>query len=192
MFHDLVAGARSYRRFDESKKMTAKELEDLVELGRLTPSGGNKQYIKYAVSADEKTNEKIYGNLAWAGYLSDWDGPEKGERPTGYILILRDLELQKNLTVDEGIAAQTIFLGARDMGYGGCMLMNIKRAELMEIFGLDPERFAISMVIALGVPAEDVRIVPVKEGDIKYYRDKNQVHYVPKRSLEEVLVKVYG
>ena len=175
-FHDLVAGARSYRRFDQSKKMTMQELEELAELGRITPCGGNRQYIRFALCADEKMNAEIYKNLAWAGYLSDWDGPVEGERPTGYILILRDLSLQKNQTVDEGIVAQTIFLGARDMGYGGCMLMNIKK-------------YAISMVIALGVPVEEVKMVEVKDDDIKYYRDENQVHYVPKRSLKDVIVK---
>ena len=188
-FHDLVVGARSYRRFDHSKKMTMAELVAVAELGRITPCGGNNQYIRFALSADEKTNAEIYQNLAWAGYLSDWDGPVESERPTGYILILRDLSIQKNLTVDEGIVAQTIFLGAREMGYGGCMLMNIKRTELMKIFGLDPEKYAISMVIALGVPVETVKMVDVKDGDIKYYRDENQVHYVPKRSLKDVIVK---
>ena len=67
--------------------------------------------------------------------------------------------------------------------------MNIKRTELMEIFGLDPEKYAISMVIALGVPVEEVKMVEVKDDDIKYYRDENQVHYVPKRSLKDVIVK---
>lgn len=160
-----------------------------MELGRLTPCGGNKQYIKFAVSCDEEANGRIFENVAWAGYLPEWDGPGPGERPTGYILILRDLELQSSLTVDEGIAAQTVFLGARELGYGGCMLMNIRRTQLLQIFGLDPERYAVSMVIALGVPAETVKLVPVQNGDIRYYRDENQVHYVPKRSLEEVLVK---
>ncbi len=188
-FHDLVAGARSYRRFDQSKKITMQELEELAELGRITPCGGNRQYIRFALSTDEKTNAKIYENLSWAGYLSDWDGPAEGERPTGYIFILRDLEMQKNITVDEGIAAQTIFLGAREMGYGGCILMNIKRPPLMEILGLDPEKYAITMVIALGVPVETVTLVDMKNGDIKYYRDENQVHYVPKRSLKDVIVK---
>ncbi len=188
-FHDLVASARSYRRFDQSKKMTMQELEELAELGRITPCGGNRQYIRFALSADEKMNAEIYENLSWAGYLSDWDGPAEGERPTGYIFILRDLEMQKNITVDEGIAAQTIFLGAREMGYGGCMLMNIKRPPLMEILGLDPEKYAITMVIALGVPVETVKLVDMKNGDIKYYRDENQVHYVPKRSLKDVIVK---
>lgn len=115
-FHDLVAGARSYRRFDQSKKMTMQELEELAELGRITPCGGNRQYIRFALCADEKMNAEIYKNLAWAGYLSDWDGPVEGERPTGYILILRDLSIQKNQTVDEGIVAQTIFLGSKRYG----------------------------------------------------------------------------
>lgn len=186
---ELVAGARSYRRFDQSKKMTKEELRELADLGRLTPSSANRQCIKFATCCDEKTNARIFENLGWAGYLTEWDGPVEGERPTGYILILRDLTIQKNMMVDEGIAGQTVFLGAREMGYGGCMLMNIKRGPLMEIFGLDPERYTISMVIALGVPVETVKMVPVKDDDIKYYRDENQVHYVPKRSLDEVVVK---
>ena len=135
-FHDLVAGARSYRRFDQSKKMTMQELEELAELGRITPCGGNRQYIRFALCADEKMNAEIYKNLAWAGYLSDWDGPVEGERPTGYILILRDLSLQKNQTVDEGIVAQTIFLGARDIVGGVNWVQTVKEdpnvAKLVE------------------------------------------------------------
>ena len=189
MMTELVAGARSYRRFDATKKMTAEELEALVNLGRMSPCGANRQAIRYAVSCDEKKNAEIYETIGWAAALPDWDGPEPGERPTGYILMLHDLSLAKGAGVDDGIAAQSIFLGARAMGYGGCMLMNIKRDRLMEIFGLDPEKYGISMLIALGVPVETVKMVPVKDGATKYYRDENQVHYVPKRSMEEVLVK---
>ena len=191
-FRELVAGARSYRRFDESKKMTMEELKSLVDLARMSPCGANKQYLKYAVSCDESVNAKIFPAIGWAAALPDWDGPAEGERPTGYILMLRDKELQKNLTVDEGIAAQSIFLGARAMGYGGCMLMNIKRGELLDIFGLDPERYEVSMLIALGVPAEKVVMVPVTGGKTTYYRDENQVHYVPKRSLEDILIVKCG
>lgn len=189
---EIVKKARSYRRFDGTRKMTEETLRELVDLGRLSPCGGNKQYIKYIISASPDMNAKIYDCLGWAGYLSDWDGPKESERPTGYIILLRDLAIQSAVSVDEGIAAQSIFLGAVAAGYGGCMLMNLKREALMQVLGIDSEKYAVSMVIALGVPVEEVEIVPMPEdGNYRYYRDENQIHYVPKRSLEDVIVKEY-
>lgn len=36
---------------------------------------------------------------------------------------------------------------------------------------------------------QEVRIVGKREdGSLKYYRDESQVHYVPKRDLDEILV----
>ena len=190
MLETLVREARSCRRFDEEKSISLNELESLVDLGRLSPNGGNRQYLRYAVCNNRKTNQEIYQCLGWAAYFSDWDGPKEGERPAAYIVLLRDRTLQENISVDEGIAAQSIFLGAREMGYGGCMLMNVKRERLLDILKLDPEKYAVSMVIALGAPKEEIQIVPVgKDGSIRYYRDENQIHYVPKRSLAEVLVR---
>lgn len=192
MVYDLVVKSRSYRRFYEDRPISMEQLESLIDLGRLSPSGGNNQYIKYAAVCDRKKNEEVFDCLAWAGYLKDWDGPEKGERPAGYIILLRDKTINPNMSVDEGISAQSIFLGATEMGFGGCFLMNVQRGKLARILELDEERYAISMVIALGVPKEEVVITDVKEdGDIKYYRDANQVHYVPKRSHEEVVVKKF-
>lgn len=190
MIAELVTNSRSVRRFYGDRKITDQQLESLVDLGRLSPCGGNKQYIRYITVCSEEKNAEVYGCLAWAGYYKDWDGPGEGERPTGYIVILRDRSISDALSVDEGISAQSIFLGASEMGFGGCMLMNINRKKLTEVLDIDPERYSVSMVIALGVPKEEVRIVPVGEdGDIKYFRDEAQVHCVPKRSLEEVLVK---
>ncbi len=192
MMHDLVEKSRSYRRFYEDRSITVEQLKQLIDLGRLSPSGGNNQYIKYVAVCDGEMNAKVYECLAWAGYLKDWDGPKEGERPSGYIILLRDKAINPNMSVDEGISAQSIFLGATEMGLGGCFLMNVQRGKLAKILDLDEERFAISMVIALGVPKETVVITDVKEdGDIKYYRDENQIHYVPKRSLDDVVVKTF-
>jgi hypothetical protein len=45
------------------------------------------------------------------------------------------------------------------------------------------------LVIALGYPKEQVVIDEVSEGaNLKYYRDDNQVHHVPKLKLENVLL----
>lgn len=189
MIRELVEKSRSVRRFHEDCLITKEQLAALVDLGRMSPCGGNKQYIKYITVCTPEKNEQIYDCIAWAGYYKDWDGPKKGERPTGYIILLRDLQIGSNMTVDEGIAAQSIFLGATDMGLGGCMIMNCERTKLMQYLELDSDRFAVSMIIALGVPKEIVVMDEIVNDDIVYWRDENEVHHVPKRSLEEVLLK---
>lgn len=189
MLKNLVYTCRSYRRFYEEVKISEDTLKELVDLARMTASAANSQALKYRIVNAEGEREKVFETLSWAGALPDWDGPEKGERPSAYIIVVCDRTLGKNKQTDVGIVSQTIMLGAVEKGFGGCMLGNVQRAKLADALGIDPERYGIELVLALGKPREEVKIVPVGEdGNIKYYRDENQVHYVPKRSLEEVLL----
>lgn len=189
MFKDLVTQARSIRRFDGAKEITPEQLRELADYGRLSPSGANRQPLKYILVCSGEMNEKIYENVAWAGYLKDWDGPVSEERPTGYILMLRDNSINKAMTMDEGIAAQSIFLGAAQMGLGGCFIGSFKKEPLKNLLGIG-EEFDIALVIALGYPKEEVVLEEINDnGDVKYWRDDNQVHHVPKRTLEQVIVK---
>jgi nitroreductase len=192
MLRDLVLRSRSIRRYKEDSAVSPKALRELVDLARLTPSGANLQPLKYVVSKDKALNEKVFSTLAWAGYLKDWDGPAPGERPGGYVIILGDKEVSPSFGCDHGIAAQTICLGAAEMGLGACMIGSIKRPELLDILELSAERYEILLVIALGKPRERIELEPVSEqGSIEYYRDENDVHHVPKRRLEEVLIAEY-
>ncbi|MFR3730367.1 nitroreductase family protein [Lacrimispora sp.] len=189
MLKDLVTRCRSFRRFHEDVKISTEELKELVDLARLTPSTANSQALKFRLCNTPEETEKVFDTLGWAGALPDWDGPEKGERPSAYIIILCDLSLGKNKLHDDGIVAQTIMLGAVEKGYGGCMLGNVQRSRLAEALQIDTEKYSIDLVLALGKPKEEVVLVPVKEdGDVRYYRDENQVHYVPKRRLEDLIV----
>ncbi len=186
---ELVAKNRSYRRFYE-EPISEETLKELVALARITPSAANAQALKYRLVYTKEENEKVFQTLRWAGALLDWDGPKEGERPSAYIVILCDQTLGKNKMTDDGIAAQTILLGAVEKGLGGCMLGNVKREELAEALGIDRERFAIDLVLALGKPKETVVLVDLPEsGDTRYYRDDAKVHYVPKRSLEELILE---
>ena len=188
MFRDLVLKNRSYRRFDESKAIQRETLVDLVELARVTPSGGNMQALKYIVSCDAATNERIFATLAWAGYLKEWGGPVQGERPTGYIVLLHDRSIKANAGVEPGIAAQTMALGAVERGLGCCMLGAIQRDKLRVALNI-AEQLEIALVLALGVPVETIVIDPVgSDGSIKYWRDAAGVHHVPKRALDEILL----
>ena len=76
-----------------------------------------------------------------------------------------------------------------EKGYGGCIIGNCRRAELLKLLDLNPEQYFVSLVLALGKPKEEVVLVPLGEdGSTTYYRDNNQIHYVPKRSLDDILI----
>ncbi|MDR3673406.1 MAG: nitroreductase family protein [Holophaga sp.] len=185
---ELVRQTRSYRRFHQEHDISMEVLEGLVDLARLSASGRNLQPLKFMPCNDREWNAKIFPELTWAGYLKDWAGPVEGERPSAYILVLGDQTLTREFGCDHGIACQSILLGATSQGLGGCMIGSVRRDRLRQLLGL-ADHLEILLVIALGQPKEEVRIVPVgADGDIKYWRDAAGVHHVPKRSLEEILV----
>jgi nitroreductase len=186
---ELISKTRSYRRFDESYQIDTKTIESLIDLARLSASGANKQPLKYLYFNTPQDCQKVFPYLAWAGYLTEWAGPDKGERPTGYIIILGDKKISEIFGIDHGIAAQSIMLGATDAGIGGCIIASIKRDELSNEFSI-PDNFEILLVLALGKPIENVIIENIKNEDVKYWRDENNNHHVPKRSLNELIVKL--
>jgi nitroreductase len=186
---ELVLKSRSYRRFDESYKIDAKTLESFIELARLSPTGANKQPLKFLYLNTPEECSRIFPYIAWAGYLTDWAGPEKGERPSAYILIAGDNSISDLFGVDHGIAAQSIMLGAAEAGLGGCIIGSIKRTELSNELSL-PDNFDILLILALGKPVEKVIIEDIKDSDVKYWRDNNKNHHVPKRSLKELIIKL--
>lgn len=187
MLKDLILKNRSYRRFWQSEKISKEQLRDWVDLARNSASARNAQPLKYIISTDELLNSRIFEHLAWAGYLSYWHGPEEGERPSAYIVMLHDTLIAGNYLCDDGIAAQSILLGATEAGFGGCIIYSVNRNKLREVLNLS-EQFEIIQVLALGKPKEVVVLDEMMDGDVKYWRDENQVHHVPKRSLDELII----
>lgn len=187
----LVRSTRSYRRFDGSHALTTDTLASLVNLARQSASAANLQPLKYILSADAGVNAEIYDCLAWAAYLKEWKGPESHERPTGYVVMLGDTTVAKNFHCDHGIAAQTLLLGAVSQGLGGCMFAAINHKRLRKALDI-AGHLEILLVIALGRPVEEVVIDPVSEnGSIRYWRDDDRVHHVPKRDLNDIIVAVH-
>ena len=191
MIEDLIRKNRSCRRFYQEHAVDSETLKGLVNLARLSASAANKQPLKYVLSCKAPMNAKIFTCLQWAGYLSDWPGPEEGERPSAYITILGDIGISDNLECDLGIASQTILLGAREKGLAGCMIGAIDRKKLRSIFNLPPE-LKIVLVLAIGKPKEKIVLENLgPDGDIKYWRDDKKTHHVPKRSLNDIIIKIY-
>ncbi len=190
-FKDLVAMSRTRRKFDEFSPIGLETLIDLVDLVRFMPSGMNKQPLKYIACADKVLCDEVFPLLGWAGYLKDWSGPAKGERPTGYIVIMLDKDISDSPGCDHGIASQTIMLGAAEKGYGGSIIGTVNRSKLVKVLDI-ADNLEVLLVLALGSPAEEVVVEPLPlDGKIEYWRGTDGKHHVPKRGLDELLVARY-
>lgn len=188
MIKDLLLKNRSYRRYDEGFRISNETLKSLIELARFCPSAANLQPLKFLLCATDEKNKLIFRTLSWAGYLTQWPGPYEGERPSAYIILLGDTSISRNFQCDAGIACQSILLGAVELGLGGCILGSIDREGLRRSFSI-PDEFEILYVIALGKPAEGIVLEDMSEdGNIRYWRDEDGTHHVPKRLTEELIL----
>lgn len=192
MITDLIRNNRSCRRFYQDHSLELATLRELVDLARLSASAANLQPLKYVLSCNDKKNDQIFSCLKWAGYIKDWSGPPEGERPSGYIIILvNEKESSEWIGYDSGIAGQSILLGATAKGLAGCMIGAINRKKLKDQLHI-PNLFKILLVIAIGKPKEKVVIEEVgQDNNIRYWRDGNDVHHVPKRKLDDIIISAY-
>jgi len=189
-FKELVLKNRSYRGYDESFTFSKEDLIDLVDHARLMPSAKNHQVLKYFLAYEKETVAQIQPHTKWAGYLPELGLPFEGTKPTAFIVILRDKnfdEVFANGLQDVGISAATITLAAAEKGFGCCMIGAYSAVGVKEVMNL-PEHLSPVLVIALGKPAEEVVLVDSIDGDITYYRDEANIHYVPKRKIDEIVV----
>ncbi len=191
MILELSRKNRSYRAFDETKPLTRQQLAALVEPTRFCPSSVNMQPMKYYLSCTPEQNGRIFPLTRWARLLKDYDGPAEGQRPTGYIIVCVDENILPNTDrakTDVGIVAQTIMLAAVEQGLGGCMIANFDKDALKAAISL-PEKMFPALILALGVPAEEIILEEIADGEsTKYYRDAEGRHHVPKRRLEDILL----
>jgi nitroreductase len=187
---ELIQKNRSYRRFDASIEIPKEKLFSWINLARLSPSAKNIQSLRYIVINDKHSRKEIFPLLTWAGYLKEWNGPKENEQPTAYIIILNDNELNTNYYCDDGIASQSILLGATNDGFGGCIVAAIQKEKLRTLLQIK-NKYKIIHLIALGKPIEEVVIDEISDNkDIKYWRDAEQKHHVPKRDLNDLIINI--
>lgn len=182
----LLRRARSYRRFDAARTLSEEELSFLVEAARVTGSTANLQRVRFALFADRTEKDLIFSGLRFAGYLTDWKGPTTEERPGAYIVLATAGEPDANLCIDLGMAAQSIQVAAASIGLGGCILRSFDKKTVTE--KLMPEGYVPQLVIALGAPAEKVVLTDAVDGNIRYFRQEDGTHVVPKLALSDLIL----
>ena len=188
MIREVITKNRTCRRFEQVFAIDRDTLRELVDLARLSASSANIQPLKYSLSCQAEKNALVFPHLTWASWLEDWPGPPEGERPSAYIVVLGDTTLQKTFDIDAGIAVQSILLGATEKGLAGCIIALVQRDLLRNALDIPPH-LKILLVLALGKPKERVVLETLApDGNIKYYRDPNGTHHVPKRPLDEIII----
>lgn len=185
-FQELINRRRTVRRF-RPDKVARDELLTLIDWARLAPSAANKQPLVFVAVDEPELVGKVFSGLKFGAYLGAAGQPQPGHEPTGYIIIaVRNDFGGPEAVRDVGAAAMSICLGAVAFGLGACWLRSADRKMIGRELKL-PDWIEVDSVIALGYPdSAPVTEVMTGDDDIKYWRDDQSVHHVPKRSLKEV------
>ena len=191
MIKDLVIKSRSYRGYDESRKVSREVLLELVDCARFAPSSVNGQPFRYLLVYEKEKVDRLQALTGWARALPDMNLPHPGKCPTAFIVICQNTEWDDNLNRylrDVGAVAQTMLLAATEAGLGGIMIGNFSPDKVSRAMNL-PETIVPMLIVAIGKPDEKIVLTEIGNGEsTKYYRDSQDTHYFPKRKLEDIVL----
>ena len=190
MLKELVEKSRSKRSFVSGEAIPRELLLDWVDTARKCPAARNLQPLKYKIISTPEECARIQPLTFWATSLQI-KLPPRDKEPTAFIVICHDTDIAPEapiFMIDVGIAAQTIMLRAAEDGFGGCMIGSARSETVYEALGLE-KNLVPKLVLGLGRPDETVVLTDAENGNVSYYRDENNVHYAPKRKLEDIIIK---
>jgi len=190
MLKKLVEKSRSTRSFVSGEEISESLLLSWIDTARKCPAARNFQPLKYKIVTSAEERAALLPLTSWGGLLSI-KLPPKDKEPTAFIIICHD----KNITpeapifmIDVGIVAQTVMLCAAEDGFGGCIIGSARAEAVSSAMGLS-ENLVPKLILALGRPDENITLTEATDGNITYYRDESNNHFVPKRTLEDIIIK---
>lgn len=190
-FKKMMRRNRSTRIFDNSRPIDNKTLLELVELTRFCASGRNIQPLRYRIVNSPEECKKVFPALKWAGYYTDWDGPEPTQRPVAYLIQCLDTNITNTLLCDDGIQLEAITLGATAKGISGCIIKAFNPETICRELSL-PDNLKPLYVLALGYGCEKIKLTEWDNSHpepFRYFHDAEGVHCVPKRPLSDLLIE---
>ena len=184
---ELLKTRRTYRRF-EQKEISRDVLDEILMAARLASSAANRQPLSYIVVREPGAGADVFAHTRWAGALPPELGqPKEKERPTLFIAVVENLDINKDCDTDAGLAISNMTLAAWNRGVGSCMIGACNKEALSQMFGLG-ENQKLHTVVAFGYPSHESHIVDMESPEqFKYYLDEKKDYVVPKRKLEDVV-----
>lgn len=185
---ESLVSRRTYRRF-EQKAVPQDVVDDIIEAVRLSSCGANRQAVRLVIVNKPEDVARVQPLVKWAAYLPPEQGtPKADELPTAFIAVLQDDNLPGASDVDVGLALGSLTAAAWAHGVGSCIMGAIDRPALKELLAL-PEGVRLCYMVALGYPTHESHLVEMQDGSVRYYLDADRNYCVPKRGMDEVLLK---
>ena len=172
-----IEARRSVKSYDPDHQMTDEEINKLLTYTLLSPTAFNIQHWRFVVVKDPELRQKIR-EASWnqaqvtdasllvviCADMKSWQKDpmrywQNAPEPVQQALVPMILSFYKNeeqLERDEaqrscGMAAQTMMLVAKDMGYDTCPMDGFDFEKVADLINL-PEDFLISMIVVVGNP----------------------------------------
>lgn len=180
---------RSVKHYDPDHKMTEAEINALMELALLSPTSFNIQNWRFVVVTDQGTQDALRA-VAWNQaqvseasitilLCADLNAHEDAGRywvhapePVQAMLVPmiapfyeNNIQLQRDEAMRSiGIAAQTLMLAAKSMGYDSCPMIGFDTEKAAHLINL-PEGHIIGMMLTVGKALKDAN---VRGGQLPY------------------------
>lgn len=182
----LLLKNRSCRGYDHSVRVGEDVLRKIVAVNTKIPSARNQQALRFRLVAAEDEVSVVNQNIKLGGALPELHLPFPGTEPLSFIIVCSAIEPERYVYVDLGISLQSMLLKAVEIGLNGLIICAFNAKEIAEVLHLEMPPLA---VLAIGKSAERFKLVDMpSDGSVKYYREADGVHCVPKRGVEEILL----
>ena len=184
-FMRLLEKNRSHRSFDSTFKVRADQLRRIIEVVTKIPSARNQQVLRFRPVLEDEAH-KVLPHIRLGGALPELHLPETGSEPNAFIVICSTVPEERYVSVDMGIAAQSMLLQAVEIGLNGICIGAFDRGAVQRELLLDLEPL---LVLAIGRGTDNIRLVEINESENHSYYRRDGAHYVPKVRLEELIIK---
>lgn len=181
----LLEKNRSYRGYDPQTVVTREMLERIVEVNTKIPSAKNQQVLRFKLITREDRAADVMANIKLGGMLPELHLPFPGTEPQAFIIVCATVPETKMVDIDLGISAQSMLLKAVEMNLNGIIIGAFNKQKISELFQLPYEPL---LILAIGKGNELIRLTPISEGESKAYYRKNDIHFVPKIKLKDLIV----
>lgn len=172
---ESINSRRSIKSFDKNHKMTKNEITQLLEFAILSPTSYNIQNWRFVIVTDQDLKDRLsdfsYGQkqvsesslvIILCADLKSWNkNPERywinipEDSRKSLVASIRNsydgkFELQRDEAMRScGMAAQTIMLAAKSMGYDTCPMKGFDYNKIANLIRL-PNDHIISMMVVVG------------------------------------------